>query len=137
MTTFREPPRAATLAVVLARRFPDATPYLIACAVRDMQSATAAAKAWETRRCNEPMDEAQEARGQRRIDRLEAKATMTIARCANTYPPADLDHAATAAWVHAATGVSVECGGDPRGPCGSLVIAGSKGDGWGDGFAIY
>jgi hypothetical protein len=33
--------------------------------------------------------------------------------------------------------ITVEFGGDPRGPCARLHIEGQRGDGWGDGFAIY
>lgn len=35
------------------------------------------------------------------------------------------------------THIRFELGGDPRGPCGRLHIEGMRGDGWGDGFAIY
>ena len=89
--------------------------------VLDMQRAAKSAVTYETNRCSYPMTEAQEARAQRRIERLEAGINARLA----------------AAWPGSPPVLSL--GGDPRGPCARLTVPGQRGDGWNaeDGFAVY
>ena len=117
--------RAAELAALLARHYPDANPYRIARVVAAMQRAARSAVAWELRRCNEPMTEAQEERGARHIARMEESVN------------AELRSMAAAMLLAAPFAASLSLGGDPRGPCASLTIPGQRGDGWGDGYAVY
>lgn len=130
MTTKRrhEGSRSAYLGAILATYAANAgaeiSPHQIGLAVEDMQRATRAAKNWEVRRCNEPMSEAQEERGHKRIERMQDAINATLARFGQ--------HGADAG-----SGCKVDLGGDPRGACGRLHIPGQRGDGWGDGFAIY
>ena len=117
--------RAAELAALLARHYPDANPYRIARVVAAMQRAARSAVAWELRRCNEPMTEAQEERGARRIARLQDEINAElIALGHNPQRRARKDLAV------------LSLGGDPRGPCARLTIPGQRGGGWGDGFAV-
>ena len=112
--------RAAELGALLARHYPEARPHMIARAVFDMQAAARMAVRHEVNRCNYPMSEAQALRGYSRLRKVEAAINAALADFA-----AGRDHA------------TVNLGGDPRGACASLLIPGSRGDGWGDGFAIY
>lgn len=96
-------------------------PLKISIIVDDMQRATRSAKAWGERACNEPMTEAQDAAGARRID----LATLRI------------NDALISLYDGHSAAPTVDLGGDPRGPCGRLHIPGHRGDGWGEGFAIY
>ena len=137
MTVNPESPtfRAATLAAILARHYPNAMPHRVALAVDAMQRAARSARQFETHRCHYPVTEAQEARGQNRTAKAQAAINATLARArlfvnqhGNTPDHDDTPHAAPA---------TVSLGGDPRGPCGSLMVPGLRGDGWGDGFAIY
>lgn len=108
--------RAAELGAVLARHHASLTPHHAALLVASMQSAARTAKNWEVRRCNEPMSEEQEESGHARLQRLQDGINAKLAE------------------VGTAT---VSLGGDPRGPCARLAIPGERGDGWGDGYAIY
>ena len=120
--------RAAELGALLARHYPEARPHMIARAVFDMQAAARMAVRHEVNRCNYPMPEAQELRGYNRLRKVEAAINAALADLDDR--PVDQDGKAT---DHA----TVKLGGDPRGACASLLISGSRGDGFGDGFSIY
>lgn len=119
----REPPRAAVLAAVLARALPDATPHRIGLAVGAMIHAAKAHRRWGEQCCNYPMTEAQQARGDRRCERLANAADRAVNDCYNG--------------GESGPSVTLKFGGDPRGCCGSLIVSGMPGDGWGDGYAIH
>ena len=115
----------AVLAAYVAKCGAEPNPHRIALVVEDMQRAARAAKNWGVRRCNEPMTEAQEARGMKREERAQAAINLQLLALVN---------GGTLAAEYAPT---VDLGGDVRGPCGRLHIPGQRGDGGGDGFAIY
>jgi hypothetical protein len=108
-----DPTRAAELAVVLARVC-DAPPHRIAEAVRLAQIAARFAKRAAEVRCNEPLTDEQETALSRSEDRHAEAARVALAGIL----PASIAH--------------LRFGGDPRGSCGALVVAGVRGDGWGD-----
>lgn len=115
--------RAAELAVYLARYAPDAPAHHIAKVVTDLQAAARGAKRQAEFECNygyrtEVEAERASKRQDRKVDKLNA-ALAALMRDSATPAP------------------TVELGGDPRGPCARLHIPGQRGDGWGDGFAIY
>lgn len=118
----------AILAAYVAKCGSEPNPHRIALIVEDMQRATRAAKNWGVRCCNEPMTEAQEARGAKREGKAQEAINAALRELipARDKPNGDYAYAPT-----------VELGGDPRGPCGRLHIPGQRGDGWGEGFAIY
>ena len=130
-----DPKRAAELGALLARHYPAASVHCVGLAVREMQGAARTAVAWETKRCNVPMSEAEDERGQARLKRLQGRLN------------AMLDHAKL--YAHPGVGelhkrcapmeqpARLSLGGDPRGPCARLIVPGLEGDGFGDGFAIY
>lgn len=120
MSSRNEPPRAATLAVIIARECSDARPHLVALAVQAMQRAAKAHKADAVTACNYARTERQEARADKRLARLAEEAAEALSDCGEQRAALSLDF-----------------GGDPRGPCGRLIVAGMPGDGWGDGFAIH
>lgn len=131
--TFRsDPERAAQLAVYLAMHCAACgvapSPVRISRAVVAMQKAARSAKRAAERACNYPMTEAQAAAAERRLARATAKLNDELRAMipARDKPNGDYAYAAT-----------VTLGGDPRGSCGQLHIPGQRGDGWGDGFAIY
>ena len=132
MTTTRrhEGSRSAYLGAVLAAHAiangQTANPFWISLAVEDMQRGTRAARRWATNLCNYSFTEAQEARGFRRINRLQHDTMTQLDKATGWHPPLASNLRAV-----------VEFGGDPRGPCGRLHIPGQRGDGWGEGFAIY
>ena len=121
--------RAAELAALLARHYPDANPYQVARLVAEMQRAAKAAVNWETRRCSENMTEDQEERGRARIVRAQDGINASLRMHALRY--GDRNNV-----VHNYPAV-LSLGGDVRGPCARLTIPGQRGDGWGDGFAVY
>ena len=109
--------RAAELATLLGRFYPNAPHNLVARIVTQMQAATRAAKSWETRRCNYTMSESQAAKGEYTIRRTMDILNTTLS-FASLHPdspkhpnPAKLD-----------------LGGDCRGSCGQLYIPGTRGD---------
>lgn len=125
--------RTGKLCAILARRFPDAAPHLLARAVVKAQRAGRSAKAAEERACNVsfPSDEAAEA-FQLSLKRKAARTLAMLAEaCAGPdQPPAE--------------GLSVTMGGDCRGPCAWLRVRGTdgewmQGDGWDSeaGFPLY
>jgi hypothetical protein len=116
--------RAATLGAYLARHYPDARPHMIGRVVYEMQQSARAAVAWETKRCNVPMTEKQEEAGAARLTKLQDGINASL-----------VDMATTSDTYRAPATVSL--GGDPRGPCARLMIPGERGDGFGEGFAIY
>lgn len=128
--------RAAELAAILARHYPDAASHNIADVVADMQRATRTAKRFAEDQCTfdlgDPDDTRSDyARRSKRQDSAERRINAVLMR-AKLY---NLRYTGEAA-PHAAP-AKVDLGGDPRGPCGRLHVPGQRGDGWGDGFAIY
>lgn len=123
--------RAAELGCLLARHYPDAPMHMIGSVVDAMQHATRQAVRWEVKRCNDPMTEAQDERGHARLRRLQEGLNGLLAY-RRLFAEDGGDRS-----MSEALQARVQLGGDPRGPCGRLVIPGTKGDGWGDGFAIY
>lgn len=131
--TFRsDPRRAAELACILTLYASSVgatvKPHLLADAVAAMQKAARAAKRQAEHECNYSYpDEAAEARAMKRQDRQQTQLNGMLA--------AIVEHATHGA--EAPNLPHVELGGDPRGPCARLHIPGQRGDGWGEGFAIY
>lgn len=113
----------ALLAFQAAKIGADVPAYQLGRTVEDMQRATRAAKAAGVRLCNEPMSEAQ---SDRLINRTHKAEGAINARLVELFGTDDVDLCPR-----------VDLGGDPRGPCGRLHIPGQRGDGWGEGFAIY
>lgn len=124
--------RAATLATYLARYYPDARPHMIGRVVYEMQQAARAAVAWETKRCNVSMTEKQEDAGAARLAKLETGINALLADMPSD-PATCLRDPDSGRRLRC----TVELGGDPRGPCARLMIPGERGDGFGDGFAIF
>lgn len=130
--------RTAQIAVLLSQHYPDATPHCAADMAVRLYSAARAAKAWENWRCGDTTDES-DARGIQRFKRLQARLNARLAvRSLQAIGPKDPE------WMKTIPSngphdkpATIRLGGDPRGPCASLDIPGLKGDGWGDGFAIY
>ena len=127
--TFRsDPRRAAELACILTQyamwRGADVKPHLLADAVAAMQKAARAAKRQAEHACNYGYrDDAHEARAMKRQDRQQTKLNADLRELMRT--PGD------------EIAPRIELGGDPRGTCARLHIPGQRGDGWGEGFAIY
>lgn len=125
-----DPKRGAELAAILAQYCAtigaSPGPHHIAAAVMALQKAARSAKRQPENACNYGYrDEAAEARAMKRLDRAQDKLNLVLLGLISGGLPA-AEYAPT-----------VELGGDPRGPCASLHIPGQRGDGWGDGFAIY
>jgi hypothetical protein len=126
--TFRsDPKRAAELAVILAlyaaERLRPPAPHKVASLVCEMQAAARSSKRAAENACNYPMSEAQQARAAKREERAQLKINAALATLVAPVNPPELP--------------TIELGGDPRGPCARLHIPGQRGDGWGDGFAVY
>lgn len=113
---------SAVICAALAKAGAPINPVAVERAVIACQVAAAAAKRWSENCCNYPMTEAQQARGDLRIERLADKAQAALDEAGHPQFPGLF---------------KVEIGGDPRGPCGQLIIAGERGDGFGPGYAIY
>lgn len=113
----------ALLAFQAAKIGADVPAYQLGRIVEDMQRATRAAKAAGVRLCNEQMSEAQSDRLMNRTHKAEGAINAHLVELFGTD---DVDLCPR-----------VDLGGDPRGPCGRLHIPGQRGDGWGEGFAIY
>ena len=123
--TFRsDPKRAAELAVILAQHAAamgdTPKPHILAALVTDAQRAARATKRAAENECNYPQAPEQLVRTMRRVERAQEQL-----------------NAALAAMFSAGAVPTIELGGDPRGPCARLHIPGQRGDGWGDGFAVY
>lgn len=130
--------RSAKLAAVLARALPDATPHAIERAVQAMQDAARAHKRHAENQCNYPMAEAQMARAEKRLDRLEIGAAYDLSKCGvNATHTRGLVESSLFFTADHTRIIRLSFGGDPRGPCGRLIISDIPGDGWGDGWAIY
>lgn len=125
--------RAAELSAILARHYPDATPHSIAEVVAEMQRATRSAKRFAEDQCNFDLGDPDDARSNyaRRSKRQDSAEQRINGRLAHI----SLIERCTQA-VHTEP-AKVDLGGDPRGPCGRLHVPGQRGDGWGEGFAIY
>lgn len=125
--TFRsDPRRAAELACILTLYASSVgvavKPHLLADAVAAMQKAARSAKRQAEHACNYGYrDDAHEARAMKRRDREQTRINDMLCAFA----------------ASAEARATVELGGDPRGPCARLHIPGQRGDGWGEGFAIY
>lgn len=142
MPTIKEN-RSAFLAAVLARALPDASPGHIMFAVQAMQDAARAHRRWGEACCNYPMTDEQQRRGDRRCERATERAVGDLRAC--------IGHAKGGGCDDPDDGIQIEhpvlngpvrtirlsFGGDPRGPCGQLIISDMPGDGFGPGFAIY
>lgn len=152
MTKFREPPRAATLAAVLARALPDARPGAIAHAVGSMIVAAKAHKRWGETCCSYPLTEAQQKRGDKRCTTLARRAMDDLWNAAKPLDATDAQmhcKRIAADTLHMlpdyrgepiAQGdftIRLTFGGDPRGPCGMLHISDMPGDGFGLGWGIW
>lgn len=104
-----EPIHAANLTSSLTRFWYErdssaSDPAFIPALVVDMLRAARSARDWETRICNEPMGDITRARGDYRIKRLQDGIN---ARLIDLFPSRT---------------PRCELGGDPRGPCGVLVL---------------
>lgn len=124
-----DPKRGAELAAILAQYCAtigaSPGPHHIAAAVMALQKAARSAKRQAENACNYGYrDDAAEARAVKRQDRAQDKLNTALLGLIGGGLPAERAPAA-------------ELGGDPRGPCARLHIPGQRGDGWGDGFAIY
>lgn len=130
--------RAAELAALLARHYPAAPVGAIAAVVGDMQRAARAAKRHVEALCSYEWAEARAPVWARQENRAAARINYRLSLAAlDNLPPELAGHEpATLAGAHPSP-ATVSLGGDPRGPCGRLTIPGQRGDGWGDGFAIY
>jgi hypothetical protein len=96
-----------------------------------MQRAARSARNFETNQCNYSMTEVQVDRGHKRMASAQARINATLGDF-TLYPAANPHR-----FPEHVSPATVSLGGDCRGPCGSLVVPGLRGDGWGDGFAIY
>ena len=143
-----EPPRAATLAAVLARALPDATPHRIALAVGAMTRAAIAHRRWSETECSYPVTDAQAGRAEKRLSRLALEAFDALRVAANGDNLRSFCIAKLAVTVNTAAGpapdgpltlrdITLKFGGDPRGCCGWLIVSDMPGDGWGDGYGIF
>ena len=124
-----DPKRGAELAAVLAQYCAtigaSPGPHHIAAAVMALQKAARSAKRQAEHACNYGYrDGAHEARATKRQDRAQDRLSLVLLGLIGGGLPAE-------------RAPTVELGGDPRGPCARLHIPGQRGDGWGDGFAIY
>lgn len=127
--------RAAELGALLARHYPDAAPHMIARVVFDMQSAAKLAKRFAAAESNGELDQGMLARRAKRQEENEGyiNAQLSWAKLGlfsfkNAPSDGVCDHPLPA---------TITLGGDPRGPCARLHIPGQRGDGWGEGFAIF
>lgn len=124
--TYRsDPKRAAELACILtlhiALRSVAPKPHILAGVVADMQKVARTAKRAAENACNYPMTEKQQAAAEKRQNKAQTKINTALAQMMPGHAEAP----------------TIELGGDPRGPCARLHIPGQKGDGWGEGFAVY
>jgi hypothetical protein len=125
-----DPKRAAELGALLARHYPEASIHCVGLAVREMQGAARTAVAWEVKRCNVPMSEVEDERGQARLERLQGRLNAMLDHAKlHAHPVGELAPMEQPA--------RVKLGGDPRGACAFLTVPGLESAGWGDGFAIY
>ncbi len=117
--------RGATLGVLIAQaaaRLEVANmpgPHRIAVIVGKMRSYARQAKRAAEAACNYNASERTENMRRARLERHQAEVNAWLAE------------------YGLAPELRVSLGGDPRGCCGKLHIEGERGDGWGDGFAIY
>lgn len=122
-----DPERAAELACILAlcavKHGATVKPHIVATLVGEMQKAARSAKRQAEHECDYQATDAQAMRAATRRHR--AQSRINAALCA-IMGADDVD-----------TVPAIKLGGDPRGPCATLHIPGQRGDGWGDGFAVY
>ena len=130
--------RAAELAVILARHYPDARPGWVASVVLEMQRITKAAKRHAEAACSYEWAEQHAAKWAAQEDRAAAMINTRLSTRGFPFEteemlrsPKSVNH-----FLHPAP-ATVTLGGDPRGPCGRLMMPGQRGDGWGEGYAIY
>jgi hypothetical protein len=121
-----DPERAAQLAVYLAIYGETlgavAVPMRLARVAVAMQKAGRMAKRQAENACNYPMTEEQQTRAARRLAKVQTQLNAELDEMVGHRGP---------------LAPTIALGGDPRGPCATLHIPGQRGDGWGDGFAIY
>lgn len=125
--------RAAYLGALLQRKFPDATPHVIATLVHAMQDAAAQAVDYETRCGNGTLDAINNihigSSLRRKLGTVNCKLRLLQMEISNP----TLAELLTSVSTPPSPVARIEL----RGSCASLLIAGERGDGWGDGFAIY
>ncbi len=124
--------RAAELAALLARHYPAAPTHWVAEIVGDMQRATRIARHHAGALCSYEWAESKRDGWAVRDRNAEARINARLADFALSLPGQNPHRFP----LHPAP-ATVTLGGDPRGPCGRLVIPDQRGDGWGEGFAIY
>jgi hypothetical protein len=124
--------RAATLAALLARHYPDAPLLAVISTVEALRTAARSALNYELRRCNSGMSERGEEAWRQRLDREEARLNDTLTHSLLRSPAYDGDRGP----LHNQP-VTVKLGGDPRGPCAYLTVPGQHGDSGGCGYAVY
>ena len=126
-----DPKRAAELAVMLAAILKGEVMAGDASRIADMvvamQKAARSSKRAAEIACNYAMTEAQQERAAKREERMQAKINEGLHAYFGRKCGGDGDGET----------LRIELGGDPRGPCATLHIPGQRGDGWGDGFAVY
>lgn len=146
MTSPREN-RPAVLAAVLAQALPGAAPHRIAEAVTAMTAAAKAHKRAAEHECNYPTDEAWQRRMARQLATWADLAADSV--CATVGGDIEIGHKPNDTTCNHFRGVqacgralSLDFGGDPRGPCGVLFISDRDGDSYAEhngrrGWAIY
>jgi hypothetical protein len=114
--------RAAQLALILQRLAPDRAATFIARDVMEFQRLQRSLHRLGEQQCNGFQDFRGnwDEKASERADRKEERLQKQAEKIAENYP-----------------GMTADCGGDPRGTCLKLVVAGERGDGWGDGYAVY
>jgi hypothetical protein len=127
MTRNTEPPRAATLAVVLARALPNADPGQIARAVGAMIHAAEVHKRAAESESNYQIPDVERDRAAKHLMRVMAAADRALCGCMPDF--------GTPHFVPIRAGLAFEC--DPCGPCGWLHVPAVPGDGRDGGWAIY
>lgn len=137
-----DPARTGELCAVLMRRFPLARPHLLGKAVADAQRAALTAKRASEHACNYAEDDAAYDRRSRRQDRKAAKLTTALYEACGLME--NLQAVLVAGLPVPPPVMTVVLGGDPRGPCGWLLVNDENGkpmpgDGWAAaaGFGLY
>jgi hypothetical protein len=124
--------RAATLAALMARHYPDAPLLSVISIVEVFRTAARSASNFERRRRDTSMSKHGEDLWRQRLDREEARLNDTLSRTLLRSPAYDGDRGP----LHGQP-VKITLGGDPRGPCAYLIVPGQTGDAGGSGFAVY
>lgn len=122
--------RAAVLGALIARHYPEATPHRVALVVSEMQRAAKSSKAFAVDACIRDLGDPDEYRSAyaRRKRAQDRRQTELNERLAFAHLHKFVKHPAPA---------TLKLGGDPRGAVARLHIPGQRGDGLGDGFAVF